>query len=253
MLAAWIVLLSAAVTSLPPSPPLHYRLELKGSLRFEGGAADTAGRNGDASAVVFLTATMRDSAGGRIAHVVIDSATCMGSGVLSMAFDSSVARRSRGAWFDVALVGGARNETPEASIRNPLTGRVAPALRMLFAPHHPALGPKVAFADTIDVLASSQRWKQRTPTVTRWKVTEYDSAHAVLDGEVSGVATVTGQVLASGLVIGHRTIVLAADGTVQRSVFTTSQQTLLAPQDNSAIYRAVGTTTGTVTLLPEQP
>jgi len=254
MLAVLLALTSGVpVPHLPAGPPVHYRLDLTGSLRFEGSVTDTVGRNGDATATVFLTATMRDTVGGRVARVVIDSAECRGAGILSMAFDPSVATRSKGTWYDVVLISGTSYVVPEASLRNTLTSRIGLVVRNLFPPIHPILIEGAVFADTVDVRSSSDRWAQSGPTVTKWKVTEMNASRTVLDGEVTGVVNVTGRVMATGLVVGHRSMTLSPEGVVTNATLTTSQQTLLTPQDNSEILRAIVTTSATVAEVKPQP
>jgi len=246
-------LLAAALASAVTHPPAvqHYRVELRASRHIDRSPTDTTG--GDYHAVAFLSATRRDTVGGQVGRVVIDSVTCAGTGILSMAYDPSVGRASRGAWYDVLLVKGEPETLPKPSLRNPLTDALAQVTLELFPPARRKSAVGEMWVDTLNIATASDRWSETSPAITKWKVISAGGDGVVIEGDLTVVVSVTGQVTATGMIIGKRTIVVTPAGVVRSATLATTQQMLAAAQSGTEIRAPRGSTSATITLLGETP
>lgn len=248
------LLLAAAALFHPlTSPtPLHYRLRLAGTRQYEREHAigDSGSVGGDFTITAFVSTTLRDSAGGRIGHVVIDSVRCGGTGLLSMAYDSSVGGNSGGVWLDVPLDQTDETAPPTPSTRNPVTSAIAQYARAFFAPEHVMLAAGDAWSDTLDLHVNTTNYSQSGPTITHWKVVSVGTDGAELEATVAGVVAVSGRVSASGMILGTRTATVALDGVVRRASLKTSQQLLLANEGATEARTGQGSTTATIDLMP---
>jgi hypothetical protein len=243
-------LLSVAVLLHPAASPapLHYRLHVTGMRQYERDDLSTVG--GEFDVMAYVTTTDRDSAGGRIGHVVIDSVRSSGTGLLSMTYDSSVGTASRGVWLDVSLDRRNGDASPVPSTRNPVTGVVAQYARAFFAPEHASLVAGGAWTDTLDVHTITETSSRSGPTITHWKVTALAGDSVELEGTIAGVIAVSGRVSATGVVLGQRTATLSHDGILHQGSLTTTQQMLLANQGATEARSGRGSTTATIDLQP---
>ena len=237
---------------IPRAPiPLHYRVELKSARRIDRSSSDTAG--GDFTAVAFMSATLRDTAGGRIGRVVIDSVTCSGTGLLSMAYDPVVGQRSAGAWYDVMLLTARPEQLPRPSIRNPLTEALAQVALQLFPPVHRRSAAGDAWIDTLDIRTATDRWSESRPAVTRWRVVSNDGAEEAIEGDVTVIVAVSGQVSGTGMIIGKRRMAITRDGAVRAATLSTTEQMLAAAANANDIRTLRGLTSASITLLSAAP
>lgn len=237
---------------VPRTPiPLHYRVELKSARRIDRTPADTSG--GDFTAIAFMSATLRDTAGGQVGRVVIDSVTCSGTGLLSMAYDPVVGRQSAGAWYDVVLLAGRPEQLPRPSIRNPLTEALAQVTLELFPPVHRRSAAGDSWVDTLDIRTATDRWSESRPAVTRWKVVSNDGAEEAIEGDVTVIVAVSGQVSGTGMIVGKRRMAIMSDGAVRSATLSTTERMLAAAANASAIRTLQGITTASVTLLSPAP
>ncbi len=235
-----------------PAPALHYRLELTGTRQYqrEHIGTDSASVGGDFTITAFIATTVRDSAGGRIGRLLIDSVRCSGTGLLSMAYDSSVGQASRGVWLDVALDQTDETAPAAPSTRNPVTSTIAQYARAFFVPAHARLSAGGTWADTIDVHISAQNYSESGPTITRWKVVSVGPDATDLEATIVRMVAVSGRVSASGMVLGTGTVSLNRSGAVRRASVKTSQQLLLANDGATEARTGQGSTTATIDLLP---
>jgi hypothetical protein len=242
-------LLAVVMVGVFPNAPiiLHYRVELKAVRRFDRSSTDTTG--GEYTATAFVSTTLRDTTGGQIGRVIIDSVTCSGTGLLSMAYDPAVGRNSKGVWYDVVLIKGGAEVLPKPSVRNPLTDAIAQVTLELFPPvnRKPAVGD--AWVDTLDIRTATERWTESRPAITRWRVVPATGDEARIEGDLAVVVSVSGQVAGTGMIIGKRMMTVSAAGAIRSATLSTTEQMLAAGQNASEIRALRGTTSATVTLI----
>ena len=241
----------AAWFAHPASPTLHYRVDISSTWHIERSPTDTSG--GDYHATAFLSTSLRDTTRGQIGHVVIDSVTCHGTGLLAEAYDPKVATASKGAWYDVLLDRDMREAVPRPSIRNTLTYAIAQVALELFPPDGMKGKAGDTWSDTLDIKSVTDRWTETSPGVTRWKVTAVSPEGVVLDGDLAIVLGVNGQVAGTGMVVGKRRMMLSPSGVVRSATLSTTTQMLAAGQQSTEIRAPRGTTSATVTLIGDHP
>jgi hypothetical protein len=245
-------LLAVAMVGVFPNAPitLHYRVELRAVRSFDRSLTDTTG--GEFAAIAFIATTLRDTTGGQIGHVVIDSVTCSGSGLLSMAYDPAVGRSSKDVWYDVLLIKGGAEVLPKPSLRNPLTDAIAQVTLELFPPVNRKLGSGESWVDTLDIRTATERWTESRPAITKWRVVSATGDEERLEGDLAVIVSVSGQVAGTGMIIGKRTMTVSATGAIRSAALSTTEQMLAAGQNAIEIRALRGTTTATVTLIPAE-
>ena len=236
-----ILVLAASLSALQQGPAAHYRISLKASRNLDRTASGEDARGGTYTAVAFVSATTTSEGGSRMGHVVVDSVRCSGTGMMSMAFDTIVGTRSRGARYDFPI--GSRFEVvPTPSISNVLTNTLAQTALMLF----PTMDTKVAagatWTDSLDTSPMGDPDNKNRPIITRWKVVSVHGDSAVAEGDVRGAVTSTGRVVGTGLISGSRQLT-AVGGVLRLQTSTVNQETMMVGEGATAITRGTATTT----------
>ena len=242
-------LLTVVMAGVIPGTPvtLHYRVDFRAVRRFDRSSSDTTG--GEFTATAFVSTTLRDTTNGLIGRVVIDSVTCSGTGLLSMAYDPAVGRGSKGVWYDVVLIRGGVEVLPKPSVRNPLTDAIAQVTLELFPPVNRKSQVGDAWIDTLDIRTATERWTENRPAITRWRVVPATGGEATIEGDIAVVVSVSGQVAGTGMIIGRRTMTISAAGAVRSAALSTTEQMLAAGQNATEIRALRGSTSATVTLI----
>lgn len=237
MLTGFLVLVAAAGALQQGPPVAHYRIALKASRNIDRTASGEDAIGGTYSAVAFVTATTSSEAGGRFGHVVIDSVTCSGTGVMSMAYDSIVGRRSRGARYDFPI-GSHLQVVPMPTISNTLTNTLAQTALMLFLKIDPDAKVGTTWSDSLDTSTMTDPSAQHRPLITRWKVMAAGADTTVAEGDVRGTISFTGRMISAGLITGTRHMTVDS-GMLRMLTSAMSTETLMVPEGATAI--TVGT------------
>jgi hypothetical protein len=234
------LLLATVAGALQQSPVIHYRITLKASRNLDRSSSGEDARGGSYSAVAFVTASVTSEPRGRVGHVVIDSVSCSGVGMMSMAWDSIVGKQSKGTRYDFPI--GSRLEVlPVPTISNTLTNTLAQVALMLFPTIDPAATVGASWTDSLDTTMGDQADKNH-PIITRWKVATVVADTTVAEGDVRGAMSSSGRIVGTGLITGSRHLT-AVGGTLRMQTSTVSQETLMAGEGANGITRGTGTTT----------
>ena len=167
-----------------------------------------------------------------------------------MAYDPAVGRASRGVWYDVLLIKGRPELLPKPSVRNPLTDALAQVNLELFPPVNRKRGSGESWVDTLDIRTATDRWTESRPAITKWRVISAAPDEERLEGDVAVIVSVSGQVAATGMIVGKRTMTVAPTGEIRSASLSTSEQMLAAGQNAIEIRALRGMTTATIALLP---
>jgi hypothetical protein len=234
------LLLAATASALQQSPVMHYRITINSTRNVDRSSSGVEAVGGAYSAVAFVTASTTMEAGGRMAHVVIDSARCQGLGLMSMAFDTIVGKQSRGARYDFA-VGSRLEVVPRPTIDNTLTTLLGQTALMLFPTIVPDAKAGTAWADSLDTTMGDQSDKNH-PIVTRWKVMTVRADTTIAEGDVRGALTSSGRMVGTGLITGTRHLT-EVGGRLSTQTSTVSLETLMtAAEGTTGVSRGTGTT-----------
>lgn len=180
----------------PGDPPIKYRLESKNAIVMDLSSMGQGTQEITTSVVAFLTLTMSDTTGGRLAHVVVDSGKFDGGEMMAMLPDSMTKVKPGTAFRFLIKTGkmseGLPLEEMGAGSVNMTTMQIIPALAMLFPGHRSALAVGTTWADTnkadTTVTADSvgTAVHSQNSAISTWTVSGTSGTDFLLDAVVSG-------------------------------------------------------------------
>lgn len=190
MLAGMMMLASITAVT-PPQAPVRYKIDLKTSQEVDLSAMGGPKQVSDMTASAWVTVTMSDTAGGKLAHLVIDSLVATPTGMMAQQMTDEAIAEAKGAFFHLYVVNGKVSGTPKPSIESPVLGMVQQSLSLLFPGHK--MGAKVGdtWSDTTKSDTSNEGGSQTGTTVTEWKVLSLAGDGYVMEGESKGSMTAT--------------------------------------------------------------
>jgi hypothetical protein len=246
---AHLLLLATAPATPPAAPgPLHYRLEISATQDVDRTAIGLGRGGGGVKAVAWVAVTLQDTTGGRLAHVVIDSMSVSGSGVMEESFDPSVAKSARGAWFHLYLVDGKPQGAAAPSLANPATDLCGRALRILFSPAKAGARVGDHWSDTTTTESSSSGRTSRGSTVESWRIIAAHGDTLSAEANAIGRRSVEGdEVNGTGLATGKRTLTALRDGSVVEATAQLNEGMLMASGEGAGVVQLRSTTTIYVT------
>jgi hypothetical protein len=232
--------------------PQRFKIEVKQTQTIDLSAMNQGTQENGINATGFVTITMSDTAGGKIAHVVLDSMMIEATGGAAGQFPTFLADSARGAIWHLYVVGGKIQGEPKASKESPATALVQQGIGSLF---NPVKGAKVGdtWTDTTNVNNSNEQGSTTGTTITIWTVdglaggvfTMTAKATGTLSGEQQG-----GQMLISGTTTSTAKVVSAAGGPAASvGIESTQTMSITVPMADAPIP-INGKTTVTVTPLP---
>ncbi len=254
MLIALLAALQVAQDVRSPGPVQRYRLDVTTNSELDQSTIGKPKMIGGLVTHAIITVSMRDTTGGQIAQVVVDSMTLEPSGLIvpQLAEHPNAAANARGAWVRAYIVHGKQQGGAQISdsTNNPALAAVVQALGVLF----PGIrrGAKVgdSWADTSHVNNSSGPRHQTGEIVAAWKVIAAEGDGLVLRG-TSDARTRTED--GSGQMItmtggSKEEVVVPATGPVRRATIESSNSILVSsPQMAQPIP---GTNGGSLKLTP---
>ncbi len=191
---ALLVLAVMQGTTLPPGArpagpppasalpaPASYAIDFKLTQEFDQGAGKPK-LTGDVMTKAFVTVTLSDTTGGRLAHVAVDSLRITGTGIAANAVPAAMVAAAKGAYFHGYIVGGRVQGVLKASIpSNAALGLVQQTLSALFPWVRPGAKAGDKWTDTLTMNAPTTGDGESGTTVTHWKVSAMDADVYVLD------------------------------------------------------------------------
>jgi hypothetical protein len=205
----------------------------------------------DINAAVWVAVTMSDTAGGQLAHLVIDSMSVEATGMAGAQFPQEAVNAARGVFFHAYIVDGKVKGTPTLSVENNIAVMVlgAPALSALFIgmPEGKKMGD--TWTDTTTTAAEGGTGMSGQ-SIVEWKVTGMDGEAYVVTGTSTG--TVSGEQQGqqiSGTVEGTTEATTTPGGPAKSATVKTTQAIeVLVPQAPDVI-RVQSTSSAVVTRL----
>lgn len=243
-----ILILAAFAGAMQQQPaPMHYRITLKATRGVDRTANGDEAVSGTYMAVAFVTATTTTEAGGRVGHVVIDSVRCSGTGIMSMAYDTIVGTRSRGARYDFPI-GSHLESVPLPTIGNTLTNTLAQTAVMLFPNIDPGARTGTTWVDSLDTSPMSDATPKPRPVVTRWRVVSAPGDSLLIEGDVRAAVPTNDRMTSTGLTTGVRHLTVVG-GALRMQTSSTSSHTIMAPPGATVITSGSATTTLEIVLM----
>lgn len=250
---AGLLVLTTIVGVTPQTAPMRYRVDLKSSQEVDLSAMGAGKQLSDLTASAWITVTMSDTAGGQLAHIVVDSMTATPTGMMEQQMPAEAIAAAKGALFHLYIVNGKVKGTPKPSVESPALSVVAQSLPLLFPGAKAGLKVGETWTDTTSNDATTDQGSQTGSTVMLWKVLAMDGDAYVMEGEAKG--TMTAQQTAGDLNIatksaGTQKVTTTANGPAKSgSTEMKVDATVITSQVPDPIP-VTGSTQVTVTALP---
>lgn len=256
MVSGLLALLSLAAaaagpTGGPDKAAQRYRLDLVVMQEVDATAAGQGIAKSDITSSAFVAVTMSDTAGGRLAHVVIDSVTMTVSGPLAAQYTSELATALKGQSLHAYIVDGKMVGAAKPSVEgNPVMTLVLPVMNAMF----PGVGSRASaerWSDTTRSDVATEAMTQHNQAVVAWTVTGREGNLLSLTGAGTGTISMENpDNQASGAVTTSVTVTTVIGGPARSTRLTSSQQlSVLVPALSDPIPVKVETD-ATLTELP---
>lgn len=143
------------------------------------------------TASMFLSVSMSDTTGGRLAHVLVDSMLVNAEGQMAMAFPPALADSARGQFIHAYIVDGKIEGTPTLSAEgNAVLGLATQGLNAMFPGVGPKAEGKASWADTVTTSTVNDQANMNSSQIINWTRTGMDGSVLLLSG--TGEGSVTG-------------------------------------------------------------
>jgi hypothetical protein len=256
MVSGMLALLSLAAGAVSSTGPdkaaQRYRVNVELKQEIDLTAAGAGAQEAGVTGTAFITLTMSDTTGGKLAHVVIDSMTVAATGQLAGQFSQDAATALRGATLHAYVVDGKMSGPAKPSIEgNPAMNIAIAGMAALF----PGVSSKATagqgWVDTTRSESTTEAGTQNTEQVVTWTVSGREGATLTLTSSGTGTFSaetsgqqITGTITSSGSV----TSVIGGPAT-SATINTTQDLSVLSPSLPDAIPVKV-TSMAVLTLMP---
>jgi hypothetical protein len=134
---------------------------------------------------------MSDTAGGKIAHLVIDSFTVSATGQAGMLFTQEAANGLKGQYIHGYIVDGKLSGTAKPSVEdNQTMNLVMPAMNALFPGISSRASNTQNWTDTTRSNSVNEQGTQNSESIVNWTVTGREGEMLSLTGEATGTVTI---------------------------------------------------------------
>ncbi|HET9066275.1 MAG TPA: hypothetical protein VFN22_10700 [Gemmatimonadales bacterium] len=170
----------------------RYRVDLNMKQAADLSSIGQGMQESSVSATVFMNVAMSDTAGGRIAHVVVDSMRVSGEGALAAQFPQALADSIKGAFIHAYIVNGKPEGAPTYSVEgNPALALATQGLSALFPGVSEKAAGQKSWADTNNTSTVNEAINVTSNQVVTWAVTGQSGTLLTVTG--TGQGTVTGE------------------------------------------------------------
>lgn len=233
MLAGLLALATTIGIVATPIAPLRYKIEMKALLEADLAAMGQGKMTGDMTLVAFVSVAMSDSAGGQLAHVVVDSMTVAPNGMMQQqGLDASQGATAKGAFFHLFVIGGKVQGTAKPSMDgNAALTALGQGVTMLFPGQlKDGLKPGDTFADTATTSTTTEQGTNNNSAITLWTVKGAEGDALVLDGVSTGKMSIDGPAsAASGTSKGTRVMTSSLKGPIKHTTINNATDLAVVP------------------------
>jgi hypothetical protein len=228
--------------------PVHYRIDAKSRQDVDLTAFGQPTQTTELTAKIFISLTMMDTTGGKLAHVVIDSMMFEATGQMQMAFNQAAADSAKGASIHAYIVDGKVKDNAKLSLESSATGLARQTLSLLFAGTRGSMKTGDGWTDTTNTSNKAATGTQTTEVVTAWKVTGAEGDAITVEGSGNGKVNMEGgEQQISGTSTTKLTVTSPAGGPSRHA--TLSSQQALSVTVPGAPEPIPVTATSTLTLI----
>ena len=252
MLAVLIALAGLGpVKPVVPTVPVHYRIDAKSRQEVDLTAFGQPSQVTELTAKVFLSVSMLDTTGGKLAHIVIDSMVFDATGQMQLAFNQAAADSAKGATIHAYVVDGKVRDNAKLSVETQATGLARQTLSLLFAGTRGGVKAGAGWIDTTNAINKSANGTTQTTTVvTDWKVTGTEGGAITVEGSGNGkVSMEGGEQQISGTSTSKLTVTSPAGGPSRHATLASQQALMVTVPGAPEPIPVTATTNLTLTLL----
>ncbi|HEY4321061.1 MAG TPA: hypothetical protein VGM77_07755 [Gemmatimonadales bacterium] len=182
-----IVLLLALNMTLQDPTPMHYHIEAKTVSKVDVSAMGQGVVTQTVSTTAQITVTMHDTAGGRLADIVVDTATFDAPNASSSGVPPEMIANPTGTTFHIYVVDGKVKGSAVPSTKTLGSAQIAAAMGLMFPGAKPTAKAGESWVDSVTADSSQGTSGQ---SVVHWSSAAGSDGELALNGASSGSATV---------------------------------------------------------------
>jgi hypothetical protein len=207
--------------------PVHYRIDAKSRQEVDLTAFGQEPQITELTAKIFISLTMMDTTGGKLAHIVIDSMMLDASGQMQMAYNQTSADSAKGVSIHAYVVNGKVNGNAQLSLETPATALARQTLSLLFAGTRGGVKAGEGWTDTTSSSNNAAGGGTQTSSVvTEWKVTGTEGDALMLEGSGNGKVNMESEAQQVSGTSTSKSVITSPAGGPSRHATLTSQQAL---------------------------
>jgi hypothetical protein len=232
MVSALLATLVAATPVAGPDNPAQatrYKLDVTMTQTADLTALGQGEMTGSVNGTVFVTLTMSDTTGGKIAHFVVDSMKITADGMLAGQMGQSFADSLAGETIHAYIKDGRVEGTPELSASgNPAMNVAAQIVGVVFAGVGPKAQGATSYADTVTSNTTNDQGTRNTQQVVEWTVKGNNGGVLTMSGTGNGTlsADMNGQQI-SGTVKSTIEVTTPIGGPATASTASSQQEMMV--------------------------
>ena len=238
------------VKPVVPAAPVHYRIDAKSRQDVDLTAFGQPSQTTELTAKIFISLTMMDTTGGKLAHVVLDSMMFDATGQMQMVYNQAAADSAKGASIHAYIVNGKVKDNAQLSVETPATSLARQTLSLLFAGTRGGMKAGESWTDTTNASNKAATGTQTTSVVTEWKVTGAEGDAVTVEGSGNGKVSMDGgEQQITGTSTSKSTITSPAGGPSRHATLSAQQALQVTVPGAPEPIPVTATSTLTLTLL----
>ncbi len=251
---AGLLTVATLLGAVGPTAPQRYRIEVKAQQEVDATALGGGKQNTDIGVIGFVTVTLSDTTGGRLAHIVIDS-LLLSPGMEIPPGMTDEPGTAKGLFFHAYVVNGKVQGSLAPNTPHQLAGLIAGGVESLFPGVRAESKLGDTWSDTVKVDKTTEGTSTKSTTMVDWKVASGTAGSFTYDGVSTGKAvsegpTPQGNRTVSANISGTRSLTGPAAGPITKGTFKTIQDVLVLMDGMTDPIPVAVVTEVTITALP---
>jgi len=248
MLSLLLTLVAAPPTTLAPADSFRYRIVTKSVQEVDASAVGQGTQNVAVTTTGLITVHLTDSAGGKVAHITVDSADMDGGEMMPM-LDPEMTKVPKGVFFHFFVKDGKILGDPSPSAMSLPVVNMMGGVSLLFTNPRPTATLGDLWTDTTRVDTTTAQGKSVATNIAKWKFASMENGGRVLEADITGTMEVDSPMgKLSGTTSGKQRMVTRAWGPAIRLSSDTMSDMVMAL--GTAAVNIKGTATVTVEPIP---
>jgi hypothetical protein len=216
MLSLLLTLVAAPPASVAPADSFRYRIVTKSVQEVDASAVGQGSQNVEVSTLGLITVHLTDSAGGKVAHITVDSAHMDGGEMMAM-LDPEMLKVPKGVFFHFFVKDGKVIGDPSPSAMSLPVVNMMGGIALLFTNPRPTAKIGDLWTDTTRIDTTTAQGKSSGSNIAKWKFAGMEANDRVLEADITGTMEVDSPMgKMSGTTSGKQRVVTRPQGPVVR-------------------------------------